>query len=207
MPVAYHGLFHEFQGIFQFSLSGGQTCQPVNAGALRFSTPDGFEECIIGFFRFSIGFICQSQIEITFAGIGVRIFPGLLFHSRLEVGDTFFHLSSTKQKKPITIVEPNVGGISFQSLQVIVCRFPGGMAILFQVGSCQIQIFCGGKFFGSRKGVSGAGNGFWFFLVDGVRDQSFLSAAYLDGAVRKTGRRWDFRFKACLWGQIRGVGI
>ena len=95
----------------------------------------------------------KPQVIIAFTMIWIRIFPGLFFNCFPEIRNTFLKVSSAVQQKSVSIVQPDIGRIPFQPFQIIVLRGEGGVAVLFQVKTAEIQFFCRFQLFRRKQRI------------------------------------------------------
>ena len=168
MPVSEHGLRGKVQCILVCALLRGQTGQPVKGGALCFRAPGGLIEGIVSLFLLTVGHQGQTQVKPALSRIGIRILPRLLFNGSPEIRDAVFDTPSLIEQKTVAVIQTDIRGIPFQPLQIIIRRFKGGVTVLLQMSSGQIQFFRGLHFLRGFHRFRWLWYRLGLFLIDGV---------------------------------------
>ena len=133
MPSAQQTLVHKLQGLRQPALLHADAGQMVEGSPCGFSAPSGLEKRVVGVRQPVQQLLRQAQVEIRFSGVGIGVPPGLLADGGLEERHALLNLPVAQQIQAVGVVEPNIGGIAAQPLQVIVGGQERGVAVLLQV--------------------------------------------------------------------------
>ena len=155
----------------------------IKCYSLGFSTPCRFIEDIISFIVFSRKFKRKTEIEEAFSVIRIRIAPCLLFDGFLEIGNALFRFAATEEQKAVGIVQPYVGSIAPQSLEIVICRGKGRMAVLLDMLTGEEKLLCRSditRLCGRRGGLGNRlilGDILFVFAYDcpvSVKDRDFI---------------------------------
>ena len=149
-------------------------CASEISGILPGTVPCGFVETVVGFTDASLILQCQSQVvdRLSVVRVGVALLP--YFHGGAEVLFRFGEASFADIPQAQGIVVAYVQRVAAQGFLVIVHRIVGGVAVLFQVQSREVELFGSLDFFGEQSGFGCIGDGFHFIRF-GVPVQHFTS--------------------------------
>ena len=140
MPSAQETFLGKGQRLAELALldtDAGQM-QVGRAGCL--GTPGGLEERVIGLGQLFQHLQRKSQIEVGFTGVGIGIAPGLLADRGAEIRHALFDLRMAQEIETAGIVEAKIGGIPPQAFQVVIHGQEGGVAVLFEMLTGQVEL-------------------------------------------------------------------
>ena len=145
---------------FPFSPAAADGREPVVTHLLLCGAPDGFVECVICLVLPVLIDKRQTQIKIGLAVPRIGIFPDGSLDGSSEMALGLLEAASAQQQLAVGRVETDVARIAPESLQIIIVRQIGCVAVLLQMLSGQIQLLAAGNLTGRGSGLRRGRNRF-----------------------------------------------
>ena len=129
------------------------------AGICQSLVPSGFPEEFVSLIEPSLVFQCEGEMIDGLPVIGVRVALLREAHGLAQIGFRLGKASLADEPESHGIETTDVIGVAAQGLLIIVHRTPGGMAVLLQVQSGEVELLVGLHLFGQQRSLGTVGNG------------------------------------------------
>ena len=159
VPVVVQTAVHLIQGIFISALQGTDFgCLKV-AGICPTFVPSRFPEALVCLIGLSLILQGKGKVVDGFSVIGIGIALGDEFHGLAQEGFCLVEAPLADVPQSEGVETTDVVGVAAQGFLVVVGGRPGGVAILLQMQSGQIELLVGLHLFGQQGCFGTVGDG------------------------------------------------